>query len=370
MARVVPRFLYDNAVAKPATLLAASSADPGFPVAWLRDPLRSKVWRSRLGWNVVAGRNDKLDVSEGGISRVATLAPGNYATGAAYAAAVEAALDSMGGVNGYRCLYDAGTARFTVQRESGVASVTLRWASGGNAATSVGKDLGFDVSADDSGLTSYLADFTSYHSREWLRADLQSALSPQAGIVINHNAGAGGTFSLRANSADAWSAPPFSQVLSGDALLRLSFFSSFPYRYWELLIEDVQNPAGYSEVGLLFVGTYAEPSWGYAPSFAKRVGELSNVDFADRGAHYHDSRPRRRVWSLPWQVVSDANRQVLESVAAACPRGRSLFLALDAQSPLETYYGFFQDELEVHNVPTAAGRYWNVSGMTFAEALG
>ena len=60
------RLLYTNHVMNAAFTLTVSSEDSGSPRAWLQDEARGLRWRSKLGWNIVAGVNDKLDFDRGG----------------------------------------------------------------------------------------------------------------------------------------------------------------------------------------------------------------------------------------------------------------------------------------------------------------
>lgn len=168
MAAPTPRFCWDNALFKAATVITPSSQLAAQPASSLKYTLRSKTWRSALGWTVYTGFNTKIDVRENVTDRVATIATGTYPTGALYAAAVQTALNAMGGTNTYTCSYDTGTFKFTIARATGADSVTLKWSTGANASASAGKDLGFVTTADDSGLTTYTGDSAAYQSRHFL----------------------------------------------------------------------------------------------------------------------------------------------------------------------------------------------------------
>ncbi len=78
-----PRLNVTNRVMAAATVLTSSSEQPSAPKAWLKDQLRSKGLRWKLGWNIRAGETDKLDFTEGTSGdATGTLTAGNYATGA------------------------------------------------------------------------------------------------------------------------------------------------------------------------------------------------------------------------------------------------------------------------------------------------
>lgn len=351
-----------NRVMAAGAILSASSAQATAPVAWLKDQLRSKSWRSKLGWNIVAGFNDKLDFSDG-TTREATIAVGNYSTPAAKAAAVQAAMNAVSTT----CIVTYSPSKFTISR---TGTLSLLWQSGANAAASVGKDLGFDVTSDDTGASSYTSDNPAYKSREWVKTNLGSALSVQAGIVVSHNLGAAGTVTLQGNAIDAWSSPTVNQVLSGDDQIRIAFLGSVQtLQWWRLLIDDVSsNVAGYTEVGIWYVGPYVQPSVSYAVGFGLDWEELSEISTTPSGAHTQDERPRRPVWSLLWSEIPEADRSILAAAFALAPKGRCWFLAFNAVTmPTDTAYGFLMQGIGER---LTSGLYFDVPVPIFAGALG
>lgn len=361
------RWLYTNLVQAAVSVLSASSFEVSFPLAYLLDPLRSAVWRSRLGWNIVVGFNDKLDFIDGGAARVATLTAGNYQTGVLMATHLTTQINAVAVTNTYLVTYDTATAKFTFARATGAGTFGIEL-SAPNAA-SVATDLGLtNPATDKTGSTSYLADLAAYHSREFLKVDLGSALACQAGIVINHNAGAGGTFTHQGNATDAWAAPTINQTLAGNADIRIAFFGSSSQRWWRLLISDVQNSAGYSEVGIWFSGPYTTPSVNYSIDHGYEFQELSSQEFAPGGAGFQDRRARRQAWKLSWIDLQDADRLILEAVGVACPAGTCLFFAFDGlNSPLGTQYVYLAANMSVDLSDSSI--YWNVS-VPIAQALG
>jgi len=356
----VPRLMVTNRIQATATVLTASSAATASPVARLKDQLRSKTWRSAVGWTIVAGSNDKLDFSDG-TTRVATLTAGTYATGALLATEIQTRMNAVSST----CVvsYSGSTFKFTIAR---TGTLTLKWNTGANKAASVGKCIGFDIAADDTGASTYTADYVAYQSRHWLGADLGSALALQAGIVINHNSGTGGTYTFY--GYDAGMGGLFSQVLSGDANIRIAFLSaSYSPRYLGLLIEDVQNSLGYSEVGIWFAGPYTQPTVSYAVGFTKAWEELSEVSIAYSGAHFQDEKARRPTWGVSWAEVGEADRAALAAAFALVPAGRCFFFAFDAvTTPADTEYVFVPEGVSEQ---LTSGLYFNVP-VSLSGALG
>jgi hypothetical protein len=366
----IPRLMVTNRIQATATLLSASSSATGAPVSRLKDQLRSKTWRSATGWVVVAGVNDKIDFNRGGV-KVATIASATYATGAAKAAAIVTALEAADATPVWACAYDAGTKKFTISSD---LAFTLLFASGANLATSVHVDLGF-ATADTTSAITHTADSVAYQSRHAITADLGAAASVNAAIVINHNAGAGGTFTFQADVAslaavgygDA-ATPDFSQALAGDTNIRIAFFSDPNRRYLRLLINDVQNVLGYGEVGVWFAGPYTQPTVSYSIGFTKIWEELSEVTVAISGAHFQDEKARRPSWGLAWSEVGESDRAALAAAFALVPKGRCFFLSFDAvTTPTDTEYGFLTEGVSEE---LTSGLYFNVPVPVFSGALG
>jgi hypothetical protein len=356
----VLRLAYTNLVQQSGGVITASSYNPAFPPAWLRDPLRSKGPRTKAGWNVRVGDNDKLDFKEAGTARVATLTAGNYATAALYAAMVQAAMNAApGAVNTYTVTYAASV--YTIARATGASALDLPFLTGANVLTSAHRGLGF-TSTDKTGATTYAAEGVSYHTPEWFKVDLGAASSASRGVVINHNLGTGGTITLQGNGTDAWGAPAVSQVLAGDATIRIADFTPSAQALWRIVIDDVGNPNGYSEVGKWFAGPYSEPASAYTVDNPKDWAEYSTVQRAMNGAPQQSQHDRARLYVFNWQEIPQTDVEILEAVAAATPVGKCFFLSPDfIGNPNDTVYGFRPE--------TIAVEHSNVS-MSFEEALG
>lgn len=361
--RIAPS-IYNLAIAA-ITVITASSAEPSLPVAFVRYATPTQRWRSKLGWNIVAGFNDKIDFNRGGV-KVATIAPGNYATGALLAVAIVAALEAADAPPVWACAYDPVTKKFTISSD---LAFVLLFATGANIATGAGKDLGYAV-ADTGSATSQLAGSAAYHSREYLLFDLGSALAATLGIAHGHNMASGGTATLYGKaSANPWATPGTTQVLAGDDLAnkRILFFGTQSFRYWAIVFEDVQNTAGYTEVGVPFVGTYWEPGRGYQIGAVRQAEALSAMTRADQGAVFVLVRNSPKNHSVAYQGLSRADRDIYQAIEDA--HGH-VFFAKDPQnySGTETVYGVIVGPSQVTEMSGPGGLF--VLDVVVAENLG
>lgn len=347
---VVTRFLYDNLVQTSAYTLSASSAEQNHPVAWLRNHLLGKPWRSALGWTIVASFNDSIDFDRGGV-KVANIAAGTYATSADMCAAVVLALTAADVTPTWACSYNSGTGVFTISNGSG-HNFKLLCGSGANLATSAFKSLGF-INVGGTGLdtglaTSQAGGFATYQSTHYVGLDLASSgNSPGTGgvFVLSHNLTSGGaayakrsnTSIIAAASAGTSIALPWSASKSG------GFFSSITQRrYWALVIEDCANSQGYAEVGVWFLGSYGQPTYNYTEPNPRSSRELSTVSYGASGAHWHTQRTAGGSWEFVFRDAPSADQTILEALRDAAPVGKAWLFATDASNnPLsKTYYGF------------------------------
>jgi hypothetical protein len=339
------RFAYNNLIGQEGSTLVASSQQSSLPAAWVYDQLRSQEWRSKSGYNVIASTNDRLDFTDGGVAKVADLTAGNYSTPALLAAHVQARMNAQTGLtNTYAVTYDSGTGRTTIARATGAATVGLPWSSGANSSRSIGRDLGFDTTADDSAATTYLGDAVSYHGREWLLIDFGSAQPATFAAILDHNCL--GSITLQMNSTDAWVTPAFTQVLTGDMEKRLAWFEPQTYRYARFVFDDVQNPDAYTKAGIAWLSTYFQPARGVDIEFTDGREELGRYAQADRGAHFRDVRPRRIQIEARFSLLEQTDRDSFDDMASVVGIGGNLFFGFDVDvNPTAVLYGFFEDSL-------------------------
>lgn len=372
MAAVVPRLLWQNFMFLSNTIVTASSQDSALVAEFLREPLRSKVWRSKTGWTVVAGWNNKLDVRENVTDRVATITAGTYATGDLMAAAVQTALNAMGGTNTYTCTYSAVTFKFTIARATGADSVTLKFATGANIATQAALDLAY-TATDHSAATTYASDGTAYQSRHYITIDLGSALEVKAAVLMSTmNVSASATVTVQSSASGvsaSLTAPTVTQALTGSTSCRLSSFSGQTRRYWALVINDVTNTSGYAELGLFYLGSYFQPSYGMTPDMEFGRQELSNVAVADQGAQWVDVKASRKTFPHKYTAQTSTQKDNWDTIADYLKSGRSFIYIIDSShaSPhTKTFYGFIDGGIQMQSLPPS----YYVVDVNFVEALG
>jgi len=307
----LPKISYDNFIRDSAVLVTASSWETAFPHWNTQDQLRVLPWRSRLGWNVVAGVNDKIDFLDGAVVRAGTIAAANYASGALYLIAVIAAINAVTVTNTWTGSYSTSTFKPTLGHDA-VGVGNLLFGTGVNLAISAHLDLGY-TSTDKTGGASYVAENVSYHSREWVKFDLGSAMGADLCTVYDLLAFAtGGEVRVQANATDVWTAPTFNQLLSAGSYFSADVFSTTQsFRYWRIFIDDVQNTNGYSEISYIHIGDELEISSNFLFGYTKGRQELTEVRRNNRGQTFSNINSSLHFWATQW-VVTTADKDALD----------------------------------------------------------
>lgn len=373
------RILADNAIMAEAAILTPSSEEATLPAAFLHDQLRQKPWRTLTGWTIIAGFNDKLDFERPpGTPLVATIPPGNYIAAQDLAAAIVTALEAADSAPLWACDYGALSAnKFRIRDAAGApVNFNLMWLTGANAATSIGKCLGFDTSANDTGANTYTADNVAYQSRHYLKINRSDGetIAATAVALLDHNGSVANTIKIQAHTSDSWGAPGTSQTLTGNPAdnPRVFFFGGDVKAWWRLLIEDVQNPDGYVEFGIVYLGQYFSPSINVSADLADEVEDFTAVESGIDGTHFIDEHRRRDRWTLAWAEMDLTTRSFLDQfVFDQTPAGKNFFFVWDLNAPSGagdgtdgSTYGFYAG-LRKQYVPDP---YWTYS-LLFIEAL-
>lgn len=354
------RWLSDRGI--DAASLSASSTDSAYPLAWIRDQMRSRAWRSASGWTIVAGWNDRIDFTRSG-AKVATVTPGTYATAALLAAAVVAALEAADATPVWACTYASGT--FTLSSD---IAFTTQWATGPNAARSIGPDLGFAVADGGSG-TSHVGGTSVYQSRHYIGVDFVTAKTA-TGCGVANCGGATATVKISGSATSVLAALAATQTtVSGADSAGLAYFASASARYWALLIDDRGNQNGYTECGVLTIGEYVELARIMLPGYERGREEISTVSVADSGAHFSYRRARRRRYAVAFSKMSTADRDAFEALADLVGIGGCFFATLDHSDADLTLYAWLMEPVSItHDPASGSTARWSIS-TAFAEAL-
>lgn len=320
--------------------IAAADYHPSHPIEdvrsiWTDDGYRTK-YGSGSGWGyfyIETGTNDKLDFNEGSGEVTATLVQGGYDADT-LAAEIETRMEAAGGHN-YTVSYSDVSNKFTIQDDTG--TVTLLWNTGTNTATTVGGDIGFDTSADDSAAASHSSDYIRIHNYAAFEVETvdQSAVSTTFMVVLGLNL----TSSYQILKAQRWTGSAWQDLVdleynSTDGWA-IGFWASSSATQYRVLIRDWTNPQLYAEVGTVLVGTYEEISRGYEYGASFEIEDTSKHAFSKQGYLNVQVGYQREVRVVEYEVMATDEAKLL-SFYRAVGRKYPFVFVKDADDPENT----------------------------------
>lgn len=234
--------------------------------------------------------------------------------------------------------------------------VTFKWISGAGADFVVGDRWDFSVAqfygfrqlADRDRDT--VLQTKTLGSPEWIRRDLGSAKQITACVISDHNLTNAATIALKANSSDAWGAPPYSLAIPWAAEKIVAYLDQ-TYRYWRLEVADPTNPDGHIALKW-FLGLYAEPTQNFIAGWGQDRVATETIIKTDAGARRHLIQSSQEEFRLRYRLLTQADLDILRAVEASAHdvanlRGRPLWLHRDGGVPSEIYLVTMPARLEV-----------------------
>jgi hypothetical protein len=338
------RFAYFN-LWKRYAIIARTSEHPQFPAEETQNESKQFFWRSRYGTGsgngsfvVTAGVNDKVNFDEGGAERTGTLTAGTY-NGQTLATAVAAAFNGAPSKTlTYACSYSESTAKFTISAGS---NFTIRWNTGTNKTTDISDLCGYLDTSNDSGASSYVADYRRIHSTETIDIDLGVAQDYNFVALQNHNIPSTAT-EIKVQGADD---SAFTTNLVTDSLTWASgniyaFLGTLrTKRYIRVKITAIDSGTAYIQIGPVFVGKYFEPDRTFTIGYSEGYQDESEVTRSDSMVISATERPPFKVRRVRFQRVSDGTKTSIEGLLQECGVRSPFLFCVDYGSPaLNTFY--------------------------------
>lgn len=323
-----PRFGYSwDDLSCCAEDITASSEHPQFPAVNVSQRWRNRQWRSRygedsgLGSFEITANNGTIYFDEGAGSISAVAAVGTY-DAVTLAAELSGKMTAAGGQT-YEVSFDELLGRFSISAAAVFDLLTT------TALSAIWDVLGYDTSADATGLDDYLSDYIRIHTRERLFIDLGESLLPDFLAVCGHNFSAAAEVRL-VIYGDAWITETEAFSLTVQAGNMLTYFTaSSAFRYAALEIIDPENPYLYVAVGRLFLGNLTELHYAFTPRRTARLDDLSTTMTSATGQVSSVQKGRQLVSDYNFDAVAPADLAGVEALLEAVGNSRAFFLIED-----------------------------------------
>lgn len=379
MAERTPRLIFRNYFIRTGGILSVSSRDINFPSDHLLDPTINTRWMSRLGWNFVENFNDKVIFQEQGDELVASIQTGNFPSGALAATAVQNAMNTAAEDNTYAVTYNVGTVGFNFAKTAGPDDFLLDFSSEYLRA-SCHRSLGYDDQVLN-GADDYDADRVAMRSEEYILVDVGD-IENRDEFTFAGVAGTNATAQLieviagnpGMSSNVPWTDPQFRQfLLDVDGERHVAFFESpQDWDLWALIFHDVENPDAFADCGHAFVGPVLEPTRGIQVGYGESEPDPSLITISESGAVHQDKRPPRRAFSVAWDLLPRAQKELMRAFAIEVQKGGHFWLAMDPQNfpAPETMYGVMTEDMAFqHHVSSGSPPDGFDVSLAFAEEV-
>ena len=144
-----------------------------------------------------------------------------------------------------------------------------------------------------------------------IAVDLGSAKPVRAIGVINHNLGSAATIRVLAGATSGfatptynsgtvpvWTAPTAGDLAQPRPTVTVGLPTTQTQRYWRVEITDNSNPAGFIQLGRLFIGNAFQPSINMQVGARMGFETDTMIEKSLSGAEYFNVRPTRRTLSF------------------------------------------------------------------------
>jgi hypothetical protein len=171
--------------------------------------------------------------------------------------------------------------------------------------------------------------------------DLGTAKTIRAVGLVNHNLSNGSSWTVEASSSAAfssigyasgsvpsWPAGTVAADIAGVARPCSATALSATFRYWRIAINNPSNPAGYIQIGRLFIGDAWQPSVNYQAGATLGYETDTSFERSLGGAEFASVRPMRRVmrFGLPALPNAEAFGTGLEVIRRSGTHGEVLLI--------------------------------------------
>jgi hypothetical protein len=199
--------------------------------------------------------------------------------------------------------------------------------------------LGFNTAEEDTGALTYTADSLTIHTEEWIKWDFGISTLPKAFCLIGERnlpikITPSATIKLEANETDEWSSPTSSTTLTynDDVIYTVSSTGLWTeaLRYARLYISDIDNAAGYVQIGGLFLGDYFAATRGTVQyPFSGEYVDSSTTTFSEGGQSFSDAREKTEVFNISWFGLTVAEKEEIDTLWLSLGISNPFFVQFD-----------------------------------------
>jgi hypothetical protein len=137
-----------------------------------------------------------------------------------------------------------------------------------------------------------------------------------AAAIVAHNFTGSAGIAVQAATAPTFAAIAYSANVTYRAGPMVVYMSSNTYRCWRFSLSNTTNPAGYYEVGRLFLGTYLQVDPSSLIEFPQEQIRTDNVVFSRDGQLYADEGITYKQLRYKFEEASPTAKTLIETMWA------------------------------------------------------
>jgi len=339
MANII--FLYEDFF-KTATLTATSEATY-FPKENVQNRDHKKRWRSNFGegsgwgnFEIAASVNDRLDFKDSTSTvRAASLTPAVYTADTLFAH-LKTQMEAVCSDTFTWAYLESGSDKNKFKVTIGSGTFELLTNSGANKNRSVFPTIGYSDTADKTGASNYTADYVRIHTSEALKGNLGASKGIYGCIIRGLNIQTGGT--LKAIfSSNNWSSIAETIALDKNTKYAIKLWGTAKnYQYAGALIEDIDNPAGFVDQGVVSFLSKFQPEINFLNETAIKPEDPSLIFENEEGTEDTQQLPRYRTKPYVFMVKGSTQKGYFEAMEEAVGTSKYLYIVEDPDSALAT----------------------------------
>jgi len=290
-----------------------------FPATNTQERRLSSPWRSAYeentggGFFEITAANQKLYFNEGAGTLTATIPTGTY-NAPELAVIIKDWMDIAGALT-YTVDYDFDDLKFTISVSVGTFELE-----GTGSTNAIWDTIGYD--AVDTGLAaSHEADNARIHTHEYVSVDMAAITDFDMVFIFNHNIQTTGTLKWQFSDDNFTTTPlEISPTRSGNIAVH-SFSTIRSYRYARIYIKDIDNPAGYVQIGRASINEMFTPEIGYRPGSSQPPIDKSILTESLSGEAMSIQYPhlKRRTYGFDIAVPYSSFEDMYDAVGTSKP---------------------------------------------------
>lgn len=181
-------------------------------------------------------------------------------------------------------------------------------------------------------------------------------ITANSAAVLGHNLSSGVVCKIQGNATDEWNSPTVDETITYNADIMTEYFTSDSLRFWQLLIDDTDNPDGYVEMGRPILCVYLETPAGKDLSIG--YGDTSSVDESLTGQRFGDERIIQKSYRFNFPYWTDTVRKSIVTMIEDIKLVKPILLVADEndQTKVIPVYCGLDDSLSIDHIIAYAWR--------------